>query len=73
MYQILGPTGSITFTKAQILAFVALVNWSLIWKGFALWRSGRNSQPAWFVVMLLLNTAGILEIVYLLFFQSERS
>jgi hypothetical protein len=72
MYQILGPAGTITFTKAQILAFVALVTWSLIWKGFALWRAGRNNQLAWFVIMLLLNTAGILEIVYLLFFQPNR-
>ena len=39
----------------------------------ALWRAGRNNQPAWFAVMLILNTAGILEICYLLFFQPKSA
>lgn len=45
--------------------------WTLIWKGLALWKSGRNNQLAWFIVMLVLNTVGILPIVYLLFFQKK--
>jgi methionyl-tRNA synthetase len=44
----------------------ALVIWSLVWKGLALWRSARHGHTAWFVVMLILNTLGILEIIYLL-------
>lgn len=42
-----------------------IVLWSLFWKGLALWHSGRRGQPWWFLVMLILNTAGILEIIYL--------
>lgn len=46
--------------------------WTIILKGFGLWRSGRNNQPAWFIAMLILNTLGILPIFYLLFFQPKK-
>ena len=42
-----------------------LLLWSVFWKGLALWHSGRRGEPWWFVIMLLLNTLGILEIIYL--------
>ena len=58
-------------TIAMMIWLIPLIIWSVIWKGLALWKSARNNQLAWFVVMLVLNTAGILEIVYLLFFQKE--
>ncbi len=48
-----------------------LIVWSLIWKGIALWHSARNTQAAWFVAILIINTVGILEIVYLLFFRPK--
>ena len=47
--------------------------WSLFWKGIALYRSARNEQKKWFIAILLLNTLGILEIVYLLFFSTKHS
>lgn len=43
--------------------------WVLIWKGLGLWHSARNKQKIWFIAMLILNTAGILPIIYLLFFR----
>jgi uncharacterized protein DUF5652 len=48
-----------------------LLGWSLIWKGLALWRAGRNNQLYWFIVLLILNTAGLLPILYLALFQSK--
>ena len=39
--------------------------WSLIWKGFALWRAAGKRQLVWFIVFLIINTAGVLEILYL--------
>ncbi len=45
--------------------FIALIIWSLAWKGFALWRAAQLQQKYWFVALLVLNTAGILEIIYL--------
>ncbi len=49
-----------------------VILWSLFWKGMALYRSARNGQKIWFVVLLLVNTLGILEIIYLLFFSNCR-
>lgn len=50
----------------QILPFfLALSLWSLFWKGLALWRAGRRGEAGWFAGLLLLNTVGILEIIYL--------
>jgi hypothetical protein len=46
--------------------FLVLVIWSIIWKGLALWRAARSNRVNWFIVMLVLNTAGLLEIFYLL-------
>lgn len=45
--------------------FIVLVVWSLIWKGLALWHASRKGQPWWFVALLVINTFGLLEIVYL--------
>jgi len=49
-----------------IAIIIACAIWDLVWKGFALWKAARNDQGAWFVCILILHTAGILPIVYLL-------
>jgi len=54
-----------------ILIFLMLI-WSYIWKGIALWKCGRNNQLAWFIVLLILNTCGILEIIYLIWCQKKK-
>lgn len=59
----------LSYTQGFLIS-VAVI-WTLIWKGFALWHSARNTQRAWFVVMLIVNTLGILEIIYLLFFRKK--
>jgi len=50
---------------------IIIMIWSLIWKGFALWRAAHLQQKPWFVVLLVINTAGILEIIYLLITQKR--
>lgn len=45
--------------------FFIIVLWSLAWKGLALWRAAKRGDMWWFIAFLLINTAGILEIVYL--------
>lgn len=42
-----------------------VVLWSLLWKGLALWRSAKRGDMWWFIAFLVLNTLGILEIIYL--------
>jgi hypothetical protein len=52
---------------------VVLVAWTLAWKGPALWKSARNNQPGWFIAFLFLNLLGLLEMIYLFFFQRDRN
>ena len=49
-----------------------LLLWAMIWKGLALWRCAKQSQRNWFIVLLVLNTFGILDIVYLFRFSKKR-
>jgi len=46
--------------------------WSAIWKGIALWKSARNNHLFWFVLILLINTIGILEILYVFVFSKIK-
>ncbi|MFH1211256.1 MAG: DUF5652 family protein [archaeon] len=57
-------------TFIWFLLVVALI-WSTIWKGIALWKSARYGQKAWFIVLIIVNTIGLLEIIYLAFFQKR--
>ena len=59
-----GPgVGTLFQTFGSLIVVLAL--WSIFWKGLALWHSGRRGQPWWFVIILIVNTFGILEIIYL--------
>ena len=42
------------------LTISLLAIWSIIWKAFALYRAGSNRSPIWFVVLMFVNTVGIL-------------
>ncbi len=46
-----------------------LIVWTLPWKGVALWKAARLTQKWWFVILLVLNTIGILEILYIFVFS----
>jgi len=50
---------------------VPLVVWSIAVKGLALWYSARASQKVWFLALLIINTVGILELVYIAFFRKK--
>lgn len=52
------------YSTGMIVLFVALLIWSVIWKGLALWRAAKRTDTAWFIIFMFLNTAGILEIIY---------
>lgn len=52
------------------LLFVSMI--ALALKGVALWHASRNAQLTWFIFLVVVNTFGILEIVYLLFFRPKE-
>lgn len=54
-----------------IVSLVILSIWELIWKGFGLWHSAKNRQKAWFLVILIFNTLGLLPIIYLIWFKPK--
>ncbi|RJQ38092.1 MAG: hypothetical protein C4555_05340 [Dehalococcoidia bacterium] len=62
----LGIAGIIWFFI--VLAWI----WSMVWKGIALWRAGRNGHLAWFIIMFIINTLGILEIIYIFGFSRKK-
>jgi hypothetical protein len=46
-----------------------LIVWSFVWKGWALWKAAKADSVVWFVVLMLVNTLGILEILYIFVFS----
>ena len=63
---------ALMLSPALIVGIIVLSIWTMIWKGIGLWKAGRNNQLAWFVVMFIFNTAGILPIIYLVGFQKGK-
>ena len=55
-----------------LIFLIVILIWSLVWKGFALWRAARKNSPVWFVILLIVNTIGILEILYLFVFSKSE-
>lgn len=51
--------------------FIIILIWSLVWTGLALWRSARRSEKVWFIIILITNTLGLLEIIYLFLIARE--
>ena len=51
---------------------IILLIWGLFWKGMALWKSARSGDKVWFIVFLLANTLGILEILYIYLFSKKE-
>jgi len=47
--------------------YVPFLIWSIVWKGLALWKSAGKKQLLWFVLLLIINTSGLLEILYIFF------
>ena len=69
-FQIIQNNLGISLALAAVLVFVIAI-WTLVWKGMALWKAAKEGSKGWFVVLLLVNTLGILEILYLYVFSKK--
>ncbi len=68
-----GPEGWMMAALAIAAPFIILaLLWTVVWKGLALWHAARRGQYWWFLILMFVNTLGILEIIYL-FFVAKRS
>lgn len=56
-------------TPIGMVVFIVLILWTAVWKGLALWKSARKNHKIWFIVLLIVNTLGIIEIMYILWFS----
>jgi hypothetical protein len=52
--------------------FVILLIWETVWKGIALWKAAKETQIYWFIAILILNTVGILPILYIFVFKKGK-
>ena len=59
------PLEAMIVSTPGVAAVVVAAVWSAIWKAFALYRAGTLRQKGWFTLLFFVNTAGVLEIVYL--------
>jgi hypothetical protein len=50
-----------------VWVLVLITLWSIPWKGIALWKAAQLSHKKWFIILLLANTIGILDIIYIYF------
>lgn len=70
-----GHMGAMGFSPAWLIlapfiglaALIGLV-WVIGIKGYALWHAAKRGEKWWFIALLIINTAGILELIYLIFF-----
>lgn len=67
-----GNYGSLGVANGWVQYLLPLVLLDLVLKGFALWKAARKGQTIWFVALLLVNSMGILPLVYILFNQDQK-
>lgn len=61
------------FIEQNIWWLLLVGAWSIVWKGWALWRAAKLDQKVWFIVFMVVNTIGILEIFYLFYFSKQNT
>jgi len=62
----------ITDNQWVIWLIIIIGLWTLPWKAVALWKAARQGAKYWFVALLVINTVGLLEILYIFIFSKKR-
>jgi uncharacterized membrane protein len=52
---------------------IIFIIWEVVWKLIALWKASRNNHLAWFICIALINTLGVLPIIYILKHKKDSS
>ena len=56
--------------EISLIVLILLITvWDLIWRIIALWKSARRDQKVWFIFLAIINSVGILPIIYLLIYK----
>ena len=56
-----------TLNGVPVWLLILVTLWSIPWKGLALWKAAQLSHKRWFILLLIVNTFGILDIIYIRF------
>jgi methionyl-tRNA synthetase len=56
----------LSFMREHPWIVLSIIIWSLAWKLTALWKAAKHNHITIFVVIGVLNTVGILEIIYII-------
>ena len=51
------------------LVVLVLAVWTLYWKYRAMWHAAKHDRKVWFGAFLIVNTLGVLEILYIYVFS----
>jgi hypothetical protein len=51
---------------------ILLAIWEAAWKALALWRAAKNNQPGWFVLLIVVNSVGVLPIIYIIIHKNKH-
>lgn len=68
-----GTEGLELFTESGGVAIMLIALWGLIWKGLALWHAAKTNARNWFIALLIVNSAGVLDSAYLLAKRKDRT
>lgn len=60
------------FLVKNVWGLLIIAIWSLFWKCYSLWIASKNDQKKWFMALLVFNTLGILEIIYVFYFAKKK-
>ena len=53
------------------IALVVLIL-SVVLKGYSLWTAARRGEKWWFIIIMIVNTMGILELIYLIWIAKVK-
>jgi len=65
----MGLTGN---ENLDFILITIIAIWSTLLKGIALYRAANLKQKNWFIVMLIINSIGIVELIYLFRFATKK-
>ena len=60
---------NVSILQNNLWIVALIVTWELTWKGLALWRAAKNNQKYWFTALFLINSVGLLPIIYLVMYK----
>lgn len=73
VYGRFGLIDQLNFSDTQTIGIIVLILLvALVLKALALWHSARRKQTAWFIFLLIINSLGILPLIYLILNKGRR-